>query len=89
MGFSSLRLRPCLQVKVCDVQNRAKYYFWFLHAEGDNFFKSASYTIEALCASPFVKEKGDLREVESQLLTKRGELSKFESEYREVIASSC
>ncbi|CAO2829088.1 unnamed protein product [Amaranthus hypochondriacus] len=53
---------------------------------GDNFFKSASYTIEALCASPFVKEKGDLREVESQLLAKRAELSKFESEYREVLA---
>lgn len=52
---------------------------------GDNFFKSVSYTIEALCASPFMKEKDDLREVEGQLLTKRAELSKFESEYREVL----
>ena len=56
---------------------------------GDNFFKSVSYTIEALCGSPFVKEKNDLRDVEAQLLKKRAEISKFESEYREVIASSC
>lgn len=53
---------------------------------GDNFFKSVSYTIEALCASPFTKEKDDLREAEAQLLSKRAELSKFESEYREVLA---
>lgn len=53
---------------------------------GDNFFKSVSYTIEALCASPFIKEKDDLRGVEAKLLTKRAELSKFESEYREVLS---
>ncbi|KAL2904179.1 Chaperone protein dnaJ 16 [Bienertia sinuspersici] len=52
---------------------------------GDNFFKNVSYTIEVLCASPFMKEKDDLREVEAQLLNKRAELSKFESEYREVL----
>ncbi|PKI47231.1 hypothetical protein CRG98_032368 [Punica granatum] len=53
---------------------------------GDNFFKSASYTIEALCAAPFTEEKDHLRAVEAQILTKRAELSKFESEYREVLA---
>ncbi|KAH9290732.1 hypothetical protein KI387_034849, partial [Taxus chinensis] len=53
---------------------------------GDNFFKSASYTIEAVCAGPFVEAKEELREVEAQILTKRVELSKFESEYREVLA---
>lgn len=53
---------------------------------GDNFFKSASYTIEALCAAPFIEEKDNLRMVEAQILTKRVELSKFESEYREVLA---
>ncbi|KAK4785038.1 hypothetical protein SAY86_001727 [Trapa natans] len=53
---------------------------------GDNFFKSASYTIEALCAAPFPEEKKQLRAVEAQILTKRAELSKFESEYREVLA---
>ncbi|KAI9125169.1 hypothetical protein K1719_003785 [Acacia pycnantha] len=53
---------------------------------GDNFFKSASYTIEALCAAPFSQEKESLRNVEAQILTKRAELSKFESEYREVLA---
>lgn len=53
---------------------------------GDNFFKSAHYTIEALCSAPFVEEKENLRAVEAQILSKRVELSKFESEYREVLA---
>ncbi|KAJ7953685.1 chaperone protein dnaJ 16-like [Quillaja saponaria] len=53
---------------------------------GDNFFKSASYTIEALCAAPFTEEKESLRDVEAQILSKRVELSKFETEYREVLA---
>ncbi|KAF6143254.1 hypothetical protein GIB67_039037 [Kingdonia uniflora] len=53
---------------------------------GDNFFKSASYTIEVLCAAPFSEEKEKLRDVEGQILTKRVELSKFEIEYREVLA---
>lgn len=53
---------------------------------GDNFFKSASYMIEALCAAPFTKEKENLRAVEAEILSKRVELSKFESEYREVLA---
>lgn len=53
---------------------------------GDNFFKSASYTIEAVCAEPFTEEKENLRAVEAQILTKRVELSKFEAEYREVLS---
>ncbi|KAG2702144.1 hypothetical protein I3760_06G076700 [Carya illinoinensis] len=53
---------------------------------GDNFFRSASYTIEALCAAPCKEEKEYLRAVESQILTKRAEISKFETEYREVMA---
>ncbi|KAI3886959.1 hypothetical protein MKX03_007202 [Papaver bracteatum] len=53
---------------------------------GDNFFKSASYTIEVACAAPFSEEKGQLRDVETQILSKRVELSKFEKEYREVLA---
>lgn len=51
---------------------------------GDNFFKSANYTIEALCAAPFMEEKENLRNVEAQILSKRVELSKFETEYKEV-----
>ena len=51
---------------------------------GDNFFKSVSYTIEALCAAPFTEEKENLRAVEAQILSKRVEISKFETEYREV-----
>ncbi|XP_059445648.1 chaperone protein dnaJ 16 [Corylus avellana] len=53
---------------------------------GDNFFKSASYTIEALCAAAYKEEKEYLRAVETQILTKRVEISKFETEYREVMA---
>ncbi|KAJ3700626.1 hypothetical protein LUZ61_004331 [Rhynchospora tenuis] len=53
---------------------------------GDNFFKSASYTIEVICAEPFSEEKEKLRDVEAKIITKRAELSKFESEYREVLA---
>lgn len=53
---------------------------------GDNFFKSVSYSIEALCAAPFTEAKADLRAVESQILAKRVEISKFETEYREVLA---
>ncbi|KAK6160139.1 hypothetical protein DH2020_003520 [Rehmannia glutinosa] len=53
---------------------------------GDNFFKSISYTIEFLSAAPFPEEKENLRSVEAQILSKRVELSKFETEYREVLA---
>lgn len=53
---------------------------------GDNFFKSISYTIEAVCAENFAEDKENLRSVESQILSKRVELSKFETEYREVLA---
>uniref|UniRef100_A0A6N2K3C8 J domain-containing protein n=1 Tax=Salix viminalis TaxID=40686 RepID=A0A6N2K3C8_SALVM len=53
---------------------------------GDNFFKSASYSIEALCAAPFVEEKANLRDVEAEILAKRTEMSGFETEYREVLA---
>ncbi|KAL7588317.1 chaperone protein dnaJ 16 [Lactuca sativa] len=53
---------------------------------GDNFFKSANYTIEVLCAGSFVDEKENLRVVEAQISSKRTEISKFESEYKQVIA---
>jgi hypothetical protein len=52
---------------------------------GDNFFKNVNYTIQVLCAASFKQEKEDLRSVEAQILTKRAELSKFETEYREVL----
>lgn len=53
---------------------------------GDNFFKSATYTIEIVCAESFPTEKEKLQSVEAKILTKRAELSKFETEYREVCA---
>uniref|UniRef100_A0A7N0T7R1 J domain-containing protein n=2 Tax=Kalanchoe fedtschenkoi TaxID=63787 RepID=A0A7N0T7R1_KALFE len=58
----------------------------FFAVYGDNFFKSVSYNIEVLCASSFAQEKESLRAVEAQILTKRAELSKFEVEYKEVLA---
>ncbi|CAN7133831.1 unnamed protein product [Brassica rapa subsp. narinosa] len=51
---------------------------------GDNFFKSVNYTIQVLCAANFTQEKEDLRSVEAQILNKRAELAKFETEYREI-----
>lgn len=45
-----------------------------------------SYTIEVVSAEPFTEEKENLRAVEAQILSKRVELSKFETEYREVCA---
>ncbi|GJX47898.1 hypothetical protein Tco_0273088 [Tanacetum coccineum] len=50
---------------------------------GDNFFKSVSYTIEVVCTASF-EEKESLRTVEAQILSKRLELSKFETEYKQV-----
>ncbi|KAK1365791.1 putative Altered response to gravity (Arg1), plant [Heracleum sosnowskyi] len=53
---------------------------------GDNFFKSVNYSMEVLCAAPFSEEKEKLRAVEGQILSKRVDISKFETEYREVLA---
>lgn len=53
---------------------------------GDNFFKSASYTIEAICAESCLETAVKLKEVEAQILLKRNELRQFETEYREVLA---
>lgn len=52
--------------------------------EGDNFFKSASYTIEAICAETYLETSVKLKEIEAQILAKRNELRQFETEYREV-----
>ena len=59
-----------------------------MHFLGDNFFRSVNYTVEALCAAPFSEEKENLRAIEAQILSKRVELSKFETEYREVWTST-
>ncbi|XP_042434015.1 chaperone protein dnaJ 16-like [Zingiber officinale] len=53
---------------------------------GDNFFKSVNYTLEVMCTEEFSAEKIKLRDVEARILAKRAELSKFETEYREVLA---
>ncbi|KAJ1280985.1 hypothetical protein BS78_04G274300 [Paspalum vaginatum] len=69
----------------CEV-NELKAGTHYFAVYGDNFFKSASYTIEVVCAEPFSAEKEKLRSVEAKIIAKRSELSKFESEYREVLA---
>lgn len=53
---------------------------------GDNFFKSASYTIEAICAETFEESTEKLKDVEAQILVKRNELRLFETEYRKALA---
>ncbi|KZV26488.1 chaperone protein dnaJ 16 [Dorcoceras hygrometricum] len=68
----------------CEI-NELKAGTHYFAVYGDNFFKSISYTIEILCAAPFSEEKENLRTVEAQILSKRVELSKFETEYREVL----
>ncbi|KQK01985.1 chaperone protein dnaJ 16 [Brachypodium distachyon] len=69
----------------CEV-NELKAGTHYFAVYGDNFFKSATYTLEVVCAKPFSDEKEKLRNVEAKILAKRSELSKFESEYREVLA---
>lgn len=56
---------------------------------GDNFFKPASYTIEALCAKSYEDITHKLQDVEAQILRKRTELRQFETEYRKVFGIPC
>ncbi|XP_017633970.1 chaperone protein dnaJ 15 [Gossypium arboreum] len=53
---------------------------------GDNFFKTATYTIEALCAKSYEDTTEKLKDIESQILRKRNELRQFETEYRKALA---
>jgi hypothetical protein len=55
---------------------------------GDNFFKTASYTIEALCSKTYEDTTEKLKDVEGQILRKRNELRQFETEYRKVESAS-
>eukprot|EP00249_Psilotum_nudum_P020194 c27599_g1_i3 orf=669-1910(-) len=53
---------------------------------GDNFFRSASYSIEAICAEPFKESIDELKSVEAKILSKRDDLRQFEAEYKEALA---
>ncbi|KAL9246184.1 hypothetical protein vseg_019751 [Gypsophila vaccaria] len=53
---------------------------------GDNFFKPASYTIEALCAKSYEDTTHKLKDIEAQILRKRNDLRQFETEYRKALA---
>lgn len=53
---------------------------------GDNFFKTATYTIEALCARTYEDTTNKLKDIEAQILRKRNELRQFETEYRKALA---
>ncbi|XP_022959273.1 chaperone protein dnaJ 15-like isoform X3 [Cucurbita moschata] len=53
---------------------------------GDNFFKTAAYTIEALCTKDYAETTEKLKDVEAQILRKRNELRQFETEYRKALA---
>ena len=52
---------------------------------GDNFFKTATYTIEALCTKSYEDTSEKLKDIEAQILRKRNELRQFETEYRKVL----
>ncbi|XP_075479377.1 chaperone protein dnaJ 16-like [Primulina tabacum] len=69
----------------CEI-NELKAGTHYFAVYGDNFFKSISYTIEILFSAPFPEERENLRTVEAQILSKRVELSMFETEYRGVLA---
>ncbi|KAM0047684.1 putative DnaJ domain, Chaperone J-domain superfamily [Helianthus debilis subsp. tardiflorus] len=53
---------------------------------GDNFFKTTSYTIEAICANTYEDTTHKLKDIEQQILRKRTELRQFETEYRQALA---
>lgn len=53
---------------------------------GDNFFKPATYIIEALCAKTYEDTTHQLKDIEAQILRKRNELRQFETEYRKALA---
>ncbi|WOL11712.1 hypothetical protein Cni_G20476 [Canna indica] len=53
---------------------------------GDNFFKPASYTIEAICAKSYEDTTEKLKEIEAKILAKRNDLRQFEVEYRKALA---
>ncbi|KAH0467244.1 hypothetical protein IEQ34_004482 [Dendrobium chrysotoxum] len=53
---------------------------------GDNFFKPASYAIEAVCANSYEDTTKKLMEIEAQILAKRNYLRQFETEYRKALA---
>ncbi|XP_066357613.1 chaperone protein dnaJ 15 [Miscanthus floridulus] len=53
---------------------------------GDNFFKPASYIIEAMCAKSYEDTTERLKEIESKILAKRNDLRQFETEYRKALA---
>ncbi|KAJ6818783.1 chaperone protein dnaJ 15 [Iris pallida] len=53
---------------------------------GDNFFKPATYIIEAICATSFEDTTEKLKDIEAQILQKRNDLRQFETEYRKALA---
>lgn len=64
--------------------NSNEFFSPHLVLSGDNFFKPASYTIEAMCAKSYEDTTGRLKEVEAKILAKRNDLRQFEIEYRKV-----
>ncbi|GJX26568.1 chaperone protein DnaJ 15-like protein, partial [Tanacetum coccineum] len=55
---------------------------------GDNFFKTASYTIEAICATTYEDTTDKLKDIEQQILRKRTELRQFETEWMSFLNNS-
>ncbi|GAQ85222.1 hypothetical protein KFL_002250020 [Klebsormidium nitens] len=53
---------------------------------GDNFFKSATYSIEALVVDKIAEVKDKVENIERILLDKRNDLKAFETVYRDAVA---
>ncbi|GJS72493.1 hypothetical protein Tco_0705334 [Tanacetum coccineum] len=70
-----------LQLSSKEKSDRAKVLLTCEHQD-DNFFKSVSYRIEALCIASFEEEKDSIRTVGAQILSKKPELSKFKTVYK-------
>ncbi|KAG5521545.1 hypothetical protein RHGRI_033945 [Rhododendron griersonianum] len=71
----------------CEVSAlKAGTHIFAVYGLSDNFFKTASYTIEALCTRSYEDTTHSLKDIEAQILRKRVELGQFETEYRQVLA---
>ncbi|XP_022775961.1 chaperone protein dnaJ 15-like isoform X3 [Durio zibethinus] len=75
-------LQPCEASELKAGTHIFAVYGW----SWDNFFKTATYTIEALCAKSYEDTTEKLKDIEAQILLKRNELRQFETEYRKALA---
>lgn len=84
-GLSLFFWVPLFKYYMVFVEEKLRLCTSTLNCTGDNFFKTASYTIEALCTRSYEDTTHSLKDIEAQILRKRVELRQFETEYRQVM----